>query len=196
MHKAKPSRGYNIGQHDVSEFITDFVEELDNEYEDSYTGISDLIRTDIAEQLVCDKCNNATINYLHVMVHALPVHEATLLDAWNTYLAPEKQTVRCDCGNQTKIKTQKVVRKPKILALSYNRFESKAFVNSQGQEQQETVKINRPVKTPLEFNLEDKPYRCFHISSTPNRSVIYPILERRNPVLLLLCHAQGTPPVF
>ena len=34
MHKAKPSRGYNI---DVSEFIADFVEELDNEYEDSYT---------------------------------------------------------------------------------------------------------------------------------------------------------------
>ena len=84
MHKAKPSRGYNIGQYDVSEFIADFVEELDNEYEDSYTGISDLIRTDIAEQLVCDKCNNATTNYLHVMVHALLVHEATLLEAWNT----------------------------------------------------------------------------------------------------------------
>ena len=44
MHKGKPSRGYNIGQHDVSEFITDFVEELNNEYEDSYTGISDLNR--------------------------------------------------------------------------------------------------------------------------------------------------------
>ena len=121
MHKAKPSRGYNIGQHDVSEFITDFVEELDNEYEDSYTGISDLIRTYKAEHLVCD--NNATINYLPVMVHALPVHDATLLDAWNTYLAPEKQTVICYCGSQTKTKTQKVVRKPTILALSYNRIE-------------------------------------------------------------------------
>jgi uncharacterized UBP type Zn finger protein len=170
MHKAKPSRGYNTGQHDVSEFIADFVEELDNEYEDSYTGISDLIRTDISEQLVCDKCKNATTNYLHVMVHALPVHEATLLEAWNTYLAPEIQAVRCNCGNETKTKTQKVVRKPKILALSYNRFESKTFVNSQGQEQQQTVKINHPVKTPLEFNLEDKRYRCFHISSSLNCS--------------------------
>ena len=113
MHKAKPSRGYDKGQHDVPEFITDLVHELDNEYTNSYRGISDLLETLISEKLECNVCNKTSNNILRVLVHALPVHKGTLDDAWKSYMAPENLTCET-CGNNSKTKTHKIIHKPKV----------------------------------------------------------------------------------
>ena len=120
MHKAKPRCGYDKGQHDVPELILDLVHELDNEYENPYTGISDLLEALISEKLECNICNKTSNNILIVLVHSLPVHTGTLNDAWESYMAPEN--LICEiCGNESKTKTNKIVHKLNILAVSYNR---------------------------------------------------------------------------
>ena len=60
MHKVKPQKGYQSGQHDVGDFIRDFLKVLNDEFLDNKIG--DIFLVKIGQNFLCENCGNKTDN--------------------------------------------------------------------------------------------------------------------------------------
>ena len=60
MHKVKPQKGYQSGQHDVGNFIRDFLKVLNDEFLDNEIG--DIFLAIIGQNFLCENCGNKTDN--------------------------------------------------------------------------------------------------------------------------------------
>ena len=158
MHKAKPQKGYQSGQHDVDEFMRDFLEVLNAEFLDN--EIEDLFLTIIGQSFLCENCGNKTDNTLQIWMHPLTAHETNLEDAWASFMKKEKIKVTCEeCQCKFKTRTQTIIQEPRIFAFIYSRFKTIATRNKQGRTKIKTTKIESLIETPQTFIMDKKIYR-------------------------------------